>query len=143
MISRCSSGVAAATTRPSELRPSLAPAQSVMIIVGNFLRGVAANDNAVKAAKVAGFALISAGCVFGSIKEAKAAERIVKTGIMMEGDAAFDPTWLLRPNKFSGPIPAEFGGMVEVAKYGLFRIGTPDEPAFPAKMRLIAKVTFS
>ena len=109
----------------------------------------AANDNAVKAANDAAAAVallpIPTGYVFGGVKDEAAAERIVKTQIMMTSDAAFDPTLLLRPLKLS-VIPAQFGDMVEMSQFGVTRIPGIDVPLdqkVEAKMRLIAKVTFS
>jgi hypothetical protein len=116
-------------------------------VLVNFLRGAAANDNAVAVAKAAGFALIPTGFVFGNVKDAAAAERVLKTSVMMVSDTAFDPTWILRPNNFSGPGPEQFGELVEVALFGLLRIpglNIPIDQQKPAtKMRLIARVTFS
>lgn len=114
------------------------------IVVQGFLRGAAANDNAVLAAKAASIVLISTGYVLGTVKDAAAAQSIAKTGIMIPSDAAFDPTWLLRPNKTFGSGPKEFGATVDVSKFGVLRLpASPDDPPPSSRMRMIAKVTFS
>jgi hypothetical protein len=113
-------------------------------VAANFFRAAAANDNAVALAKASAFALTATGYVFGEVKDAAAATRVLRTGVMMTSDAAFDPTWLLR-NKFSLPVPAEFGEIVEVVQFGLLRVPGVDGPInqkFATQMRLITKVTF-
>jgi len=118
------------------------------IVVENFLKGLAANDNAVGMAKQAAagvIGLVATGFVFGNVKDAEAAERVLKTGIMTKSDAAFDPTWLLRPSKFFAS-PSQFGDMVDVSAFGIIRIPGivgPIDEKFAPKMRFIAKVTFS
>jgi hypothetical protein len=135
------SGTAAAGT---DVAVGTAGVRTGGAVVQGFLRGAAANDNAVLAAKAASIALISTGYVLGTVKDAAAAETILKSGIMMPKDAAFDPTWLLRPNKTFGSGPKEFGATVDVSKFGLLRFpANPDDPPPSPRMRMIAKVTFS
>jgi hypothetical protein len=79
------------------------------VVVQGFFQGAAASNKAVQVAKAASFVLIPSGYVFGNIKDAAAATTILKTGIITPSDTAFDATWLLRPNRFFGPNPSEFG----------------------------------
>ncbi|MGY4598009.1 hypothetical protein ACVWXL_005755 [Bradyrhizobium sp. GM22.5] len=119
-----------------------AVARPVLPMMRVALRGMAANDNAVKVIKGGIAAGVFMSFAFGGMRDAEAAEKVVKTAIVTPGDLAIEAGLLLRPNKTFGPGPSEFGSSVELSMFGIIvgpALGGPD---LPSKMRLVGRVTF-
>lgn len=138
-------GAGTAATTGGEAAALGVEGQQVMRIgttaLQTLLRSPAANDNAVRLAKAAGFALIPT-FVFGNVNDAAAAESLALKGTASVSSINFDVTWLLRPNKISGTGPAQFGDVFDVSSFGLVRFARPGDPQPSSKMRLIGRVRF-